>query len=195
MSVGTFAFVNPGFETGDLTGWNISFTPNGRTAIQDVIRYDIDGPGPKGESLAGRFAVGQVNFQAGVQEGMFLTQNLNLTGGTNYVIGYDWSAYRDPGTGDNSQGGVFSVVINGSLFGTQAAGSTGPNTPKYGSILVNFTPTTSGVYTIGASITRPFTVPTGLYQVVDNFSVVPEPGTLLALGAGLAALIARRRAK
>jgi hypothetical protein len=195
LATGAFAFVNPGFETGDLTGWNISFTPNGRTAIQDVIRYDIDGPGPKGESLAARFAVGQVTFQSGVQEGMFLTQNINLTGGTTYQIGYDWSAYRDPGTADNAQGGVFSVVINGSLFGTQAAGSTGPTTPKYGSILVNFTPTTSGVYTIGASITRPFTVPTGLYQVVDNFSVVPEPGTMLALGAGLAALIARRRAK
>jgi hypothetical protein len=189
------SFVNGDFELGNLSGWTVTPTTNGTTTIQDVIDYDIDGPGPKGVTKAGRFAVGQVTFQSGVQEGINLTQNLNLTAGVNYVIGFDWSAYRDQGTGNNAEGGVFSVVINGALFGTQAAGQTGPTTPKYGSILVNFTPSASGVYSVGARITRPFTVPTGLYQVVDNFSIVPEPGTMLALGAGLAALAARRRKK
>jgi hypothetical protein len=193
-ATGAYAFVNPGFETGDFTGWTMTPTANGRTAIQDVIDYDIDGGGPLGVSKGGRFSVGQVVFTSGVQEGIDLTQSLNLVSGETYTISFNWSAYRVSGAA-NSQGGVFSVVVNGTLYGTQAAGSTGATTPKYGFVNVNYTATSTGPHTIGARITRPFTVPADLYQVVDNFAIVPEPGTMIALGAGLAAMAARRRRK
>lgn len=194
-TTGAFAFVNPGFETGDFSGWTVTPTANGRTAIQDVIDYDIDGGGPLGVSKGGRFAVGQVTFTSGIQEGIDLTQSLNLVSGETYTISFNWSAYRETTTGGNSQGGVFSVNVNGTLLGTQAAGSTGSTTPKYGFITTNYTATFTGAHNIGARITRPFTVPADLYQVVDNFAIVPEPGTMIALGAGLAAIAARRRRK
>lgn len=193
-TTGAFAFVNQGFETGDFSGWTVTPTANGRTAIQDVIDYDIDGGGPLGVSKGGRFAVGQVVFTSGVQEGIDLTQSLNLVSGETYTISFNWSAYRVSSTA-NSQGGVFSVNVNGVLFGTQAAGSTGSTTPKYGLVSTNYTATFTGAHTIGARITRPFTVPADLFQVVDNFAIVPEPGTMIALGAGLAAIAARRRRK
>jgi hypothetical protein len=197
-------FVNGSFETGNLSGWTISTTPNGVTLAQTVVLWDIDFAGPRPTSFAGQFAVGQLVAQFGVPEGIELTQNLNLISGETYTIGFDWSAHRDdPNAGNNFEGGIFDMIVNGNSIANAAAGSTGPSTPRWGSMSADFTATLTGAHTIGARITRPFRVPpngmvpASLFQSVDNFVLtpaIPEPSTCWILGWFAAAgLIMRRR--
>jgi len=195
--VASAAFVNGGFEAGNLSGWTVTPTGNGAASVQTVELFDIDGPGALGDSLAGKFSVGNAVSPNQGEQGIDLTQTLSLTGGVTYTFSFDWAAIRTT-TSTNSQGGVFSVVVDGALFGTQAAGSTNSLTPHYGSISVDFTPGASGNYEVGARITRPFTIPgvggaETLFQYVDNFDCVPAPSALGLLGLGALAGVRRRR--
>jgi hypothetical protein len=187
------SFVNGNFEGGSLDGWTLTPTANGQTLTQDVQMFDIDGPGPLGASLAGRFQVGQVTFTSGVQAGISLTQTLNLLSGVEYVFSFNWAAWRLEGQASNAQGGVFSLVVNGDIIATQEAGSTSGSLPRYGFLETPFTPTATGNYEVGIRITRPFTPAANLFQYVDNVQVVPEPATMAALALGAGALVRRRR--
>ncbi len=198
-SMGSAQFVNGNFETGNLSGWTVALTTGGANAVADAIQYDIDGGGALGTNFAGRFSTGRA-VAGTVQEGLTLTQSMNLTAGTLYTFDFDWSAFRTSTT-TNSEGGVFSFIVNGTALVTQNAGSTSSTTPKYGHITATFTPTTTQSFTVGAMITRPFTIPSptapNLFQAVDNFTVtaVPEPASMAALGLGIAAILRRRRAR
>jgi hypothetical protein len=185
-------FTNPGFETGDLTGWTINPTANGMTAVQDVQVFETVAGVP---SRAGHFRVGQVTFSSGIQEGIELVQMLNLNAGTNYVFSYNVAANHSGTSGGNSQGGVFTAVVNSVFVGsTFAVGTINAGQTIRGTVTGTFTPTTSGSYSVGLRMTRPFTTgTTTLHQYVDNASAVPEPATMAALGLGLAALARRRR--
>ncbi len=190
-------FFNGNFETGSFSSWNIAATANGTTSTQAVVQYDIDGPGTRPTNFVGKFSVGQVVFNSGVPAGMELTQSLSLTSGIQYYFDFDWAVQRDVAT-NNAEGGIFSLIVNGVSIASQAAGATTGTTPKYGHVTGIFTPTSSGAYTVGARIARPFTPAGSLNQYVDNFAVtaaaVPEPATMAVLAIG-GAFIARRRRK
>lgn len=189
-------FTNGGFETGDFTGWTVTPTSNGRTSLQQVVAFDIDGAGGLGSSLSAQFSVGQVVFASGVPAGIELTQSLNLVASVQYTFSFNWAATRTT-TSTNAQGGIFDLIVNGTSLANAAAGSTSSTNPHYGALSAVFTPTTSGAHAVGARIQRPFTVPTdnSLRQNVDNFtmSAVPEPASMAALAMGAAALLRRRR--
>lgn len=190
-------FTNGNFETGDFTGWTIAPTSLGTTAIQQVVSFDIDGPGALTSSLSGQFSVGRQTGVTTGSHGITITQMLNLTANTAYTFDFDWAATRTTAS-SNAEGGVFSLIVNGVAIATQSAGATSSSNPHFGHITAGFTPTASGAFSVGAMITRPFTVPspTTLLQNVDNFTMspaVPEPATMAALGLGVAALLRRRR--
>jgi hypothetical protein len=168
-------FNNGDFETGNTTGWTVRNTGNGVGAPGTVEQYDIDGPGPKGSTYAAKFAVGQLTFNSGVQEGVEVVQNLDLTGGVEYTISYSWGTRRDSGTG-NAEGGVFAVIVDGQIVGTpySSGGIGGSNgSAKYGDYSVTYTPAASGTYEVGARITRPYTSPGDVFEYVDDFDIDP----------------------
>lgn len=192
VASGQNLFQNPGFETGNFTGWTVKPTVNGTSnPPETVVMYDIDGPGPLPDSLAARFAVGQVTFQSGVPAGMELTQSLALTGGQQYQIDFDLSTERKSATG-NASGGIFDLIVNGNSIAQWDSGSIGGTNPwnKYFHMTANFTPATSGNYDIGLRIQRPYTTPGDVFQYVDNAVAIPEPAALGLLALGL---LLRRR--
>lgn len=187
------SFVNGNFETGNLTGWTVTPTSNGTTDVQDAVQYDIDAGGPLTTNFAGHFAVAEVNFDS-TQQGILLTQTMTLTGGTKYTFDFDWAAQT---TGSNAEGGVFALVVNGSAIVTQSAGSIATS-PIVGHITAMYTPTSTGSFAVGSSITRPYQSPGNLFQYVDNFKVssaVPEPASVLAIALGVAGFAIRRRTR
>jgi hypothetical protein len=177
-------FVNGGFETGSLSGWTVTPTPNGTTGVQLVELFDIDGPGPLGDSLAAKFSVGNLVTPNQPFEGITLAQSLALTGGVQYTISFNWAAIRTIAT-NNAEGGRFALVVNGVELAVQSAGSTNNTTPHYGFISANYTPASTGSYSVGVKITRQFTVPgigggENLFQYVDNFKLEGGPAPCYA---------------
>lgn len=180
-------FQNGDFETGDWSKWSVKPTANGRTGVQDVVMYDIDAAGPLKESQTGRLAVAQVTFQSGVYEGVVASQALNLVGGQEYDFYFDVGASA---VSSNAQGGRFELMVGNNVLATVAAGSIQGGTQWYSAIKAKYTPAASGQYEVGLRITRPYTLPSGLYQYIDNATAIPEPASLLLLGLG--ALLRRR---
>ena len=161
---------NGDFETGTLSGWTVANTENGVGAPGSVVTVDIDGPGPLNPSQAATFMVGQAVFASGVQEGIEMSQQIPLQAGVTYTFDMDWSAQR-LSTSNNSQGGVFTVIVDGNQIAQQAAGTVSASVPKYGHINAQYTPAASGTATLVIRITRPFMSPGDLSQYVDNITL------------------------
>ncbi|MEZ6232633.1 MAG: GC-type dockerin domain-anchored protein [Phycisphaerales bacterium] len=167
-------FTNGDFETGDFSGWNVAFTiPNGNASYQNVELFDIDGPGPLGTNFAARFSVGRLVFANGGDEGIEMTQTLNLTAGTAYTLDADIAAINTNATGSNSQGGIFDLIVDGVSIANFAVGDLGASATQgpefFGHLTGTFT--ASGTHTVGISIRRPFTAPGNLRQSVDNMTL------------------------
>jgi hypothetical protein len=174
-TMGQNVIVNGDFETGDFTGWTVMNTANGVGAPGTVELVDIDGPGPLTDSLAAKFYVGQAVFMSGAQEGVELSQTVNLQSGTDYTFDMDWAALRVSST-NNAEGGVFTVLIDGVQMAQGAAGSTSSAFPKYGHINFIHTAAATGPATVTIRITRPFTSPGDLSQHVDNVTFTGTGG-------------------
>jgi hypothetical protein len=168
-------FTNADFETGDLTGWTVTLTPNGRTLFSLVEMFDIDGPaGSGGASHCGKFAVGKENFGLPGDGGIELTQEVQLTANTQYTFECDYAVFGPPPrTVGNAHGGRFALIVDGQVIADANVGSIEPNTWYGGHLSGNYQPPSNGAHTVGIRITRDFapspeTIP--LHQWVDNFA-------------------------
>lgn len=191
--------INANFETGDLTGWTVTLTPNGATAVQDAALFDIDGSGPIETSYAARFCAGKAVF-LGENGGIELTQTLHLVAGTTYRLYYDFAVANvntNPAIGSIDGCGIFDLIVDGQSLAHYEVGELLTGESAYGALSANFIPNLSGEYTIGARITRAWRPPNPymgqlpLFQYVDNF-YVPEPASLTLLALGALASLRRR---
>jgi hypothetical protein len=164
------SFTNGDFEGGTLAGWTVTNTANGVGAPGSVTTIDIDGTGgPLGPSPAATFMVGQQAFTSGQQEGVEMTQTLNLTAGVQYAVAFDWSAQRLASAGN--VGGIFSLIVDGVIIASVDAGNISGTEPAYGHFAANYTPAASGNASVGIRITRPYLIPGDLSNYVDNISI------------------------
>ncbi len=190
------ALINGGFETGDFTGWTITDTDNGRTAVQEVVPFDVDGDGTA--SNAARFSVGK-GSSSGPAGGIVLSQ----------TVTFDWTGrlYAEVAVWAEllaNPGGLFELMVDDHVWSIWDAGTVAANTTERGQLHAPVL--TAGIHDIAIRITRTFPPINGweLSQYVDNVgfdydpgytppSPAPAPGVLLLMTLGLPLLLRSRR--
>jgi len=180
----TNLIVNPGFETGDFTGWSdtgdssYSGVGNDSALVIEGTTFSV---------FNGTYSV----YLGTITSDNFLSQNITTTPGTEYVFSFELAS--DGGNpnnfsaeignvGESSNVTVYSVTNAGRFGWTEFSG--------------NYTATSSTTEVLFTSFQEP------AYWGLDNVSVtampVPEPGTAAGLGglaAASAVVVARVRRK
>ncbi len=175
--------INGDFETGDLTGWTWKPDPGSEPLMVATVAT-----GPWNTYA---FRVNPGHDGSGGDKGGTLTQAIYLQGGQNYNITGDL-AIQNLRTGVNVDGGRITLFIGTTQLHQFNVGEIQPLTTLFDTINVNFVPPVSGQYELSLRFTRMWRNSTpSIYHWADNLVVVPEPGALVLLAAGLALL--RRR--
>jgi hypothetical protein len=191
--------INPGFETGNFTGWTTFTTPNGTLGdgFPQVVLFDTNNDSIP--SLAAQFRVGQQVLTTGVFEGGGIFQSVLLAEGP-MVLSVDIAAADDAVL--NNAGGLFQLIFDGSVVASHNFANIGADTVEYGT-LSYATHVTAGSHEVRIQMSRPFLQGCGRgpctpTQYVDNVRItssVPEPVTLLLCTLGLSGLAAARLSK
>jgi len=174
--------VNPGFETGDLTGWD-TFLRNGTAAVV----ADLDGYHPP---MGGHFLAvggGAANSQQYVWQGVNLTKGDVLKG---------WAALDHAATDVSFSDWAAAEVFNSGLDTLVAPIWRSPSSPSAGWEKWTWNVPYTGYFYIAFSSSTDaatYSRSLGLFDVRDTPN--PEPGTvaLMLLGLPVAALLRRRR--
>jgi hypothetical protein len=104
-------FINPDFQTGDLTGWTPFTTANGTNgmSLPDVLSFNTTG---SGASLAAHFRAGQVVLTSGVFAGGGIRQSLNVAAG-NYTVSLDFAVNNVTTSSIIDQAGRIQLLVDG----------------------------------------------------------------------------------
>lgn len=166
---------NGDFETGDFSNWTVFQTANG-VINESVVMYDTTG---SGASYAARFNVGQVNHIPSVFEGGGIYQEFNAEAGA-WEVSAVAIAACDPGGGANYEGGLFELIIDGTVVDSHQFGYSPVGQILRATLAANGNFAASGLHEIRIKITRPWTsdLSAAPYQYVDNINLVMdvEPG-------------------
>ena len=210
----TAQIINGSFETGVAYGGspniNIPGTPSPWVATNFTPDcYDntgVDGWGLNGIPVYDNMFRGMVaadgtrfiGFAAGLYQNTPISESFMqvmnpLTPGQTYTVNAMMAvddlgkaaAYSGPYTGR----GVIDVLINGSYVGTFGANT---QSLTWEARSVTFVAPVASSYTIEFVASMGTLPASPSYMALDGINMVPEPGTILAFGAGAAALARRR---
>ena len=180
---------NGSFQSRDFTGWNQGTTPNGSPGLG----FPIVATWPLGGVNAAEYNVGEVNYTT-LQEGATLSQTFTTTAGL-LNLGFGFAAL-DNSCCANSDGGLFTLVVDGVGLAAYNVGLINPNQLITGSVSA-LTITTAGEHTFDIDITRPW-LTSGItpFQFVSGAyaNQTSEPASMLLLGSGFM-VVARRLRK
>jgi hypothetical protein len=179
--------VNGSFQDGNFTGWTLGTTADG-TAGQGFPIIACWPPDPCLNSA--KYEVGQVNFNPGVFEGATISQMFTSGGGMT-TLSVMWAAMGD-GVHTNGEGGLFELILDGTILASHDVGQIGP-TDLVNGTLTDTLNLSAGTHTFEVDILRPFLANPGNtpYQYITGADVegpggtTPEPGTLVMLGSGV----------
>jgi len=173
---------NGSFQTGDFTSWMLGSTANGTAGVG----FPIVTTWPLGGSNAAQYEVGQINYVNGDFEGAMLLQGFAASGGT-LDLAFDWAAMGD-GIHNNSDAGLFQLVLDGLVLNSYDVGHIGPKS-LFNGTLSGTASVAAGMHFFEIDILRPFQSGQGStpYEFITGASVsaVPEPSSLLLLGSGI----------
>lgn len=184
--------VNGSFQDGTFNGWTISQTSNGTWGQG----YPVVTGWPVGGGNAAEGEVGDVNF-TGQYEGGILSQSFNSAAGA-ATLSFDWAAAGD-GTHNNADGGLFELILDGTVLAQYDVGAINANDLLNGTLTANAN-LSAGSHTFQIDVLRPYTssFQNTPYQYVTNADVegtVPEPGSLILMGSGVLGLAGVLRRK
>lgn len=189
----TNLLVNGSFQDGTFNGWTVGQTSNGTWGQG----YPIVTGWPLGGGLnAAKGEVGEVNFD-GTYQGGTLMQTFTSGAGA-ATLSFDWAAMGD-GVNQNADGGLFELILDGTILNQHDVGTINPNDLLNGTLSANVN-LTAGSHTFEIDILRPYisSFQNTPYQYVTNADVegtVPEPGSLILMGSGVLGLAGILRRK
>jgi hypothetical protein len=185
--------VNGSFQSGDFSGWTLGTTTNGTAGDG----FPIVTQWPLNNAInAWKGEVGEVNFD-GTFQGATLSQ-IFTSGAGAATLSFDWAAQGD-GIHTNADGGLFELLLDGTVLAQYDVGSIGPNDLFNGTLTANAN-LSAGSHTFEIDVLRPYvSIPGNTpYQFVTNADVegtVPEPGSFILLGSGVLGLAGVLRRK
>jgi len=184
--------VNGSFQDGTFNGWTIGNTSNGTWGQG----FPVVAAWPLGGSNAALGEVGEVNFN-GQYEGGTLSQTFNSGAGA-ATLSFDWAAKGD-GVNQNADGGLFELILDGTVLAQHDVGTINPNDLLNGTLSANVN-LSAGSHTFEIDVLRPYlsSFQNTPYQYVTNADVegtVPEPGSLILMGSGVLGLAGVLRRK
>jgi hypothetical protein len=183
---------NGDFETGDLTGWTVFYTPEGTTGagLPDIVMFDTDGDATPSQSA--RFNAGHIS-NAGAGAGGGIYQVVNLANSGSYTLSACAAMLVNGGSGDNSQGGVVELMFDGAVLDAHDFGYASAGVPEY-TLLGGLAEVLAGPHEVRIRISRGWiSAPPGTpYQYIDEVNLVPEPATVSLLVLGGLAMLRRR---
>ncbi len=179
----TNLLTNGSFESGDFTGWTIGTTSNGTWGQG----FPVVTGWPLGGMNAAEGEVGEVSF-TGQYEGGTLSQTFMTAGGA-ATLSFNWAAMGD-GTHTNADGGLFELILDGTVLAQYDVGQIGPNDLFNGTLTANAN-LSAGSHTFEIDVLRPYQSLPGNtpYQFLTMADVegnpVPEPSSFVLLISGV----------